>query len=640
MMNMPTNKSTGKKQQIFKRFGLRMWRITVAVFLLAAMRSEAAPRSGEAIVVAHMGQARARYPVETVHEGRRESRDLFTGASVGEMTRITTGRNGHLCMVLSPGALMHVPPNTEVIIQRLRHTADGLPRSEDDLKRQIVLQLNRGGLYIDGGTPTPSLDIRIQTPVGEVRSHGAEFSLSRLEGDAGWGVVCEGYEVDMVAGDTEPVSLEAGHAAVMTAQQITDDPSLIGSEQFQFKICRGFFRDIEQFRHHLRGFDRHRVAEYIGLSASPVFLGDYGLVADVSPSFRVREERRVRPALAADIGASHARRWDERRIWAWWNSVGVIRGVNYVPRNCVNSTEMWMGETFDTEIIEEELSWAKDAGFTAVRVILQQVVWQNDPQGLIERLDRFLKIANDHGLTVVPVLFDDLNRARREPDFGPQPEPVPDVHNAQWVPSPGRVRVVNMEQWEPLEHYVRAVVGEFKRDRRILYWDLYNTAGNDELWEQTLPLMDQVFNWVRDIDPRQPLAVPAWKELGGPMSARKLERSDLVTFHSFENREMVDARLHLLQRYNRPIVLSDWLMRQRDNTFEEILPVLAHRGAGWFSHGLVQGRTQTWIQEDDYRDEDAPDVWQHDLLYPDGKPYHDREVELIRGFRYHEGANR
>ena len=625
-------------KRYFGRWG--PWMMGLFVCLGMAQTVESAPRAGEAIVVAHVGQVRASYPVGTVHDGRHESRDLFTGASVGELTRITTGSDGHLCMVLSPGALMHVPPNTEVIIQRLRHTADGLPRSEEDVKRQISLQLNRGGLYIDGGTPTPSLEIRVRTPEGEVRSQGAVFALSRLDGDTGWGVVCEAYVVDLVPNESDAAALEAGNAVVMTSQQIVDDPSLIGSAQFQFKICRGFFRDIEQFRHHIRGFDRHRVAEYVGLSTPPVFLGEYGLVADVSPSSRLREDRRALPTITADIGAPHTRRWGERRIWAWWNDVGVIRGVNYIPRNCVNSTEMWMESTFDTDIIDEELGWARETGFNAIRVALQEIVWQNDPDGFLERLDTFLELAERHDLAVVPVMFDGLNHAGRAPDYGLQPEPVPDVHNARWVPNPGRSRVSDMAHWPQLEDYVRAVVGEFKRDRRILYWDLYNTAGNDDLWEQSLPLMDQAFNWVRAIDPRHPLAVPAWKELGSPMSARKLERSDLSTFHSFEQSELVDAKIHLLQRYNRPIILSGWLMRQRNSTFEEILPILAVRGAGWFSHGLVQGKTQTWIQEEDYRDEDAPDIWQHDVFKPDGAPYNDREVELIRGFRYHEGTGR
>ena len=511
-------------------------------FVVMSVSAGAATRTGEAIIVAHAGSARARYPVGPVHEGRMESQELFTGASVGERTRITTGRDGHLCLVLSPGALMHVPPNSQLTLTRLRHTADGLPRRESDLVRQITVQLDRGGVYIDGGAPTASLDIRVSTEAGEVFANGAAFSIVRGNGDDGWSVFSHAYEVELGPRDAGGrLRVSEGQSGWLTPQRVELDAPQFDPERHEFNLCLGYFRDIAAFRHPIRGFDRQAVAEYIGMPGQTVFIGDTGPVADVSPSFRTPTSGATVPVTPAAAGAPDGRRWGHERIWAWWDQVGVIRGVNYVPRNCVNSTEMWMAETFDAAIIDEELQWAQGLGYTSVRVILQQAVWQHDRDGFIDRLDRFLELAANNGLTVVPVLFDDLDRAGQEPVFGPQPAPVPDTHNARWVPSPGATAVTDRERWPELEAYVRAVVETFKRDRRILYWDLYNTAGNNDLWEQSLPLMDQAFNWVRDIDPRQPLAVAAWKEFGSPMAARKLERSDLITFQSFEHKELVDA---------------------------------------------------------------------------------------------------
>jgi len=621
----------------------RRWSIPVSVgglmaLLVLPVTAAAAPQSGEAMVVAHAGSVRARYPVGPVHEGRTESQDLFTGASVGERTRITTGRDGHLCLVLSPGALMHVPPNSQLTLTRLRHTADGLPRREADLVRQISVQLDRGGVYIDGGAPTPSLDIRVGTEAGEVLANGAVFSIVRGNGDDAWSVLCHAYEVDLLPRDAGARHrIAEGQSGWLTPNRVERDAPQFDREQHAFNLCLGYFRDLEAFRHPIRGFERQAIADYIGLSGQPVFIGDTGPVTDVSPSFRPPPSGATVPITPAAAGAPDGRRWGHERIWAWWDQVGVIRGVNYIPRNCVNSVEMWMDETFDTAIIDEELQWARGLGYTSVRVILQQVVWQDDSDGFLDRLDRFLELAANNGLTVVPVLFDDLDRAGQAPAFGPQPQPVPDTHNARWVPSPGATAVTDRARWPELEAYVRAVVETFKSDRRILYWDLYNTAGNNDLWEQSLPLMDQVFNWVRDIDPRQPLAVAAWKEFGSPMAARKLERSDLVTFQSFEHKEALEARLTLLQRYDRPIVASNWLMRQTGNTFAEILPVYAAYGVGWFNQGLVQGRTQSWIQDAAVRNPEAPDIWQHDVLKVDGSPYDEDEVELIRGFRFTKG---
>jgi hypothetical protein len=245
-----------------------------------------------------------------------------------------------------------------------------------------------------------------------------------------------------------------------------------------------------------------------------------------------------------------------------------------------------------------------------------------------------LDLAAKHGLRVVPVLFDDLNRAGAAPQVGEQPEPVPGENNAHWVPSPGPEAVKDRRQWPDLEKYVKDTLNRFKNDKRVLYWDLYNTAGNSGLWEESLPLLDQTFNWARAVDPSQPLAVAAWKEFGSAMAARKLERSDLITFQSFDSAEGIEARLMLLQRYQRPIICSDWLMRQVGNDFEKVLPLFSTYRIGWFNQGLVSGKTQQYVQEARYRVDNNPDLWQQDVLQKDGTPYDQNEVELIQGFRY------
>lgn len=120
------------------------------------------------------------------------------------------------------------------------------------------------------------------------------------------------------------------------------------------------------------------------------------------------------------------------------------------------------------------------------------------------------------------------------------------------------------------------------------------------------------------------------------MAARKLERSDLITFQSFDNVESIEARLQLLQRYHRPIICSDWLMRQAGNDFKKVLPLFSVYRVGWFNQGLVSGKTHRRIQEARYRTEKDPTVWQQDVLHKDGTPYDPEEVELIQGFRFLE----
>lgn len=121
------------------------------------------------------------------------------------------------------------------------------------------------------------------------------------------------------------------------------------------------------------------------------------------------------------------------------------------------------------------------------------------------------------------------------------------------------------------------------------------------------------------------------------MAARTLERSDLITFQSFDSVEGVEGRILILQRYNRPIICSDWLMRQAGNNFKNILPLFSTYQVGWFNRGLVQGRTQMQVQQAQYRLDKDPEIWQHNVLKEDGKPYDSDEVDLIQGFRYTRG---
>ena len=143
--------------------------------------------------------------------------------------------------------------------------------------------------------------------------------------------------------------------------------------------------------------------------------------------------------------------WTAEQANDWYTSIAPIRGCNYLPRSAVNSTEMWQAESFDPDTIAEELAWAAAAGFNAVRVFHQFLVWQSDPDGLKSRIDRFLDIAEDNGIKVMFILFDDCAFAGKEPYLGQQDDPVPYTHNSGWTPSPGLTRVGDRAVWPELK---------------------------------------------------------------------------------------------------------------------------------------------------------------------------------------------
>lgn len=614
----------------------RIWLAGLAALVAGPVL--AAPRTGEAVVAVQTGRAEARVFTGPVHEGRTHKIGLYEGAAVGETSRVMTGPDGRLCLVCSPGAILCVAPQTEFAFDQLRHTADGLPKSEDDLVRRIHLTLVKGRIRVQAPVPIPTMDIRINTPAGRVEAQGGSFVVAQ-GADRRWNIYSDSDELVITPRGGSPMRLSAGGAAQFwigadDQVEVQVDGVELDPDLHHFEVCNAYFEDLEPFIDQDRRFDRAGLDGYLGGGTSIQVLDDGALVGDVSPTIRPAVAAFEAPKPPPGGGEDPGRRWGERRIWEWYNQLGTVKGVNYIPRTAVNSVEMWQQDTFDSDTIDEELGWAARIGYSAIRVQLQFAVWRDDPEGFLDRVDELLEIAGKHNLRVVPVLFDDLDMAGTPPQTGPQPAPVEGVHNARWVPSPGSDAVKDRGQWPELETYVKDVMRKFRRDSRVLYWDLYNTAGNAGLWEDTLPLLDQTFQWARAADASQPLAVAAWREFGSAMASRKLERSDLITFQSFDNVESIEARLLALQRYNRPIICSDWLMRQVGNDFEKVLPVFSVYRVGWFNQGLVSGKTHRSIQDARYRVEASPDVWQQDVLQKDGTPYSEREVELIQGFRF------
>ncbi len=112
---------------------------------------------------------------------------------------------------------------------------------------------------------------------------------------------------------------------------------------------------------------------------------------------------------------------------------------------------MWQADTFDPATIERELQLAAGLGYNTVRVFLQFMVWEADPEGHNERLETFLRLADAAGISMMPILFDDCRFDDRAPYPGRQDEPKPGVHNSRWTPSPGYATADDPARWPQLE---------------------------------------------------------------------------------------------------------------------------------------------------------------------------------------------
>ena len=324
--------------------------------------------------------------------------------------------------------------------------------------------------------------------------------------------------------------------------------------------------------------------------------------------------------------------WEAGKAWNWYHKLPWLCGFNYLPSTAVNSTEMWQAETFDPETIRRELGWAGDIGLNCCRVFVQYLVWEADPDGLLGRLDQFLALADAAGLGTLPIPFDDCAFAGRAPYLGPQQAPVPGVHNSGWTPSPGPERTDDRGYWPRLREYVAALTTRFGQDRRVLAWDLYNEPGNEGRGPRSLPLLRAAFEWAREAAPAQPLTSGAWvwDDDRQEINDFLLAHSDIVSFHEYANADRLTDLLARLKASGRPLLCTEWMGRTLDSPFETHLPIFQSEGIGCFFWGLVNGRTQTHFPWGSPEGAPPPDLWFHDLLDGQGKPYRDAEVALIR----------
>jgi hypothetical protein len=310
---------------------------------------------------------------------------------------------------------------------------------------------------------------------------------------------------------------------------------------------------------------------------------------------------------------------------------------------------MWQADTYDEATIDRELGWAADLGFNTVRVFLHDLLWKEDADAFLERIDRFLAVADRHDIAVMLVLFDGVWNPF--PVAGPQPDPTPHVHNSQWVQSPGAEILGDFERHDDLEPYVKGVVGRFRSDPRVLAWDLFNEPDNPNILSyvevELSPgikepaveaLLRKAFEWARSVDPMQPLTAGVWEGEWGdpgrlsPVNELMLGESDVLSFHSYALPEAVQNLVEELQQYGRPLLCTEYLARSVGNTFQTVLPIFDSQSVGAYNWGLVSGRTQTiyawfsWVTMDPAE----ADPWFHDIFHPDGTPYDPEEVTLIR----------
>ncbi len=348
-------------------------------------------------------------------------------------------------------------------------------------------------------------------------------------------------------------------------------------------------------------------------------------------------------------------RWSEEKAWEWKEENGWMVGTNFNPSTSVNQLEFWQEETFDIETIKRELKWSAELGMNLHRVYLHNLLWDQDSLGLLKRMENYLKIADSNDIKTLFVLLDDCWHPL--PKLGKQPDPIPFVHNSQWVQAPGAYILGDSLRHIEVKNYIKGIVTHFADDQRVIGWDLYNEPGNlnagvpgyDEFEVKenkdiyTLSLLKKAFKWVREVNPSQPITTSVWKADGKDKNWSKLDslsdlsrftilNSDIISFHTYGNIDEMRLRINQLKKYNRPILCTEYLARGQGSTFQAMLPLLKKEQVSAINWGFVAGKTNTLFPWSSWEEEfdSLPKIWHHDIFLPDKTPYDQNEIDFLK----------
>lgn len=341
--------------------------------------------------------------------------------------------------------------------------------------------------------------------------------------------------------------------------------------------------------------------------------------------FMVTPNKKVRPV------------WSKQKAADWYKQFAWMRGCDFIPSTAINQLEMWQADTFDATTIDTELGWAASIGMNTMRVYLHHTAWLDDATGFKSRIKQYLTIAHKHGINTIFVLMDDCWNSYYT--AGNQPKPKIGIHNSGWVQDPGYyiyadsvVNKLNNKAFSVLEKYVKDILNTFKNDKRVLLWDLYNEPGNSHLGMLSMPLLQKMFLWGREVNPSQPLTAGVWNLDLKELSDYQTKNADIFTYHCYFNETIHQQWINNFRAIVKgPMICTEYMARIRNSRFDNIMPLLKKENIGAINWGLVEGKTNTKYAWDTPTPSGAePTLWFHEIFRKDGTPYKQEEVDLIK----------
>jgi hypothetical protein len=300
-----------------------------------------------------------------------------------------------------------------------------------------------------------------------------------------------------------------------------------------------------------------------------------------------------------------------------------VKGAVFVPTNAINEVQQW--DEYDPAINARELYYCHVYGINLVRVYLHYLVWEKDWARFLQHIENFLQLADQHGIKVEFVFFDDCWDPN--PTIGAYPPPLPGVHNSRWVQCPGNAIKDSYALSKPkLQAYVQDVVAAHKEDQRIAFWEPYNEPGNNQsrtYFQITNQLLNDSRIWIRETGTTIPITSTDFAR------TKAVYVSDFYSWHPYDNSYAGPRGAEVL--------VTESMRRREPNaqTVPGVDQAFYHNAkpTGYIMWEAGIGRDNcrfAWGENRQTPAKSEPAIPFHGIIYPDGHPWSLDDAKALR----------
>eukprot|EP01059_Diplonema_ambulator_P030309 TRINITY_DN5145_c0_g3_i1.p1 TRINITY_DN5145_c0_g3~~TRINITY_DN5145_c0_g3_i1.p1 ORF type:complete len:374 (+),score=22.85 TRINITY_DN5145_c0_g3_i1:81-1202(+) len=302
-----------------------------------------------------------------------------------------------------------------------------------------------------------------------------------------------------------------------------------------------------------------------------------------------------------------------------WSRGTWLVGGHYVSSSSHNQIDMFTN-MWNPGLFDRELSRVASIGFNVIKISLHEQVYYETPDVLLERVDTLLAIATLHKLRAIVTLLDSSGR-----DEVPEYDSLYEVYSFKryWPvsPFPGVPE-------KRVEMYVKGVLEQFKNDKRILVWDLWEAPT-----ERDVPLLSKIVRWGLEIRPYGSLTTSIVVNASKELSDVQIGLSEVVSYHHTGSLESLKETNEYYSSKAKPVLCASYLSRSQGVTPLTALPLFRNTSTHAITTGLIKGASAFTYPPETFSHPiaDEPAIWEHDMIQHNGFAFNYAEAEYTEG---------